>query len=243
MVVKAVAFDLIGTLVHIKPRQELMLRSLKEKLIEDGVAIDGFNEEYIKVEELTRSVRQEKLREVNSCTVVAQVLKRVGHRDLKHDALCYWVDAYFRPYIDSVVTVEGTREVLEEVGEDYSLGIVSNFPCSAAVKGSLKKTGLYDLFDHIIVSCEVGWRKPHPRIFNSYLRRARVKASESVFVGDDPRRDIGGARNAGMRTILLAAGITPTEDYYYPEEAEVNFIKPDMEVRSLTELPRALKGI
>jgi FMN phosphatase YigB (HAD superfamily) len=55
---------------------------------------------------------------------------------------------------------------------------------------------------------DVGYRKPYPAPFEQALSLLDISA-EAIFVGDDPRWDVAGARRAGVRPILLAP--TPIE--------------------------------
>jgi putative hydrolase of the HAD superfamily len=56
----------------------------------------------------------------------------------------------------------------------------------------------------VTFSGEVGWRKPHERIFNAALQALGATATETVMVGDSEHDDIGGAHTAGMRAVLYA---------------------------------------
>jgi len=62
---------------------------------------------------------------------------------------------------------------------------------------------LSKFFDVIVISGDVGWRKPSPKIFEKALEELHVSDSEAVFVGDAPFHDIAGARHVGMKTVLL----------------------------------------
>ncbi len=62
-------------------------------------------------------------------------------------------------------------------------------------------------FDGYVVSYEVGFMKPHPRIYEVALDKAAAKAEECVFI-DDREENIAAARELGLETILL----TPDTD-------------------------------
>ena len=105
--------------------------------------------------------------------------------------------------------VQGTQEnirrnraILETLGMSYKLGIVSNF------YGNLNEVcedlGIHGLFHCLIDSNRVGTEKPDPKIFQAALDQVGVLPDEAVFVGDNVYRDMEGARNVGMRHILLA---------------------------------------
>jgi HAD superfamily hydrolase (TIGR01662 family) len=82
-----------------------------------------------------------------------------------------------------------------------------------------------------ISSFDHGFMKPHPSIFEAALREMRVLAGEAAMVGDSVAHDIEGARQAGMRPILLARD--------GPREA----VDAALDViRSLNELPDLLES-
>ena len=112
----------------------------------------------------------------------------------------------------------------------YGLGVLSNWDSS--LRNILTEGGIYDLFDTVIISCEVGFEKPDVRIFEKALESSRVEGEECLFVGDNYYDDVVGAEKAGIRTILinpdLKSGI---------EELDYPYI-----ISSIEELPAFLLG-
>jgi putative hydrolase of the HAD superfamily len=109
----------------------------------------------------------------------------------------------------------------------FELGLISNshrpldsFGTHFALDGLISAT---------VSSSDHGFLKPHPSIFQAALDLMRVRPDEAVMVGDSFAHDIVGARQAGMRGILLARR-DPTEPL--PEDVPV--------IRSLDELPGLL---
>ena len=94
------------------------------------------------------------------------------------------------------------REVLDALRGRYSLAVVTDAQ-SAYARAELHKVGLLDHFDPIIVSGDFGYRKPDPRLFRLALDRMGVPAQHTLFVGNDMHRDIFGARAAGMKTVMV----------------------------------------
>jgi putative hydrolase of the HAD superfamily len=92
------------------------------------------------------------------------------------------------------------REVLDVLRERYPLALVTDAQ-SAYVRGELHKVGLLDYFDPIIVSGDHGYRKPDRRLFQFALDGMRVAAEHALYVGNDMHRDIFGAREVGMKTV------------------------------------------
>jgi len=94
------------------------------------------------------------------------------------------------------------REVVDILHEHYPLAVVTDAQ-SAYPRGELNKVGLLDYFDPIIVSGDHGFRKPDRRLFQFALDGLGVAAENVLYVGNDMHRDIFGAREIGMQTVLF----------------------------------------
>jgi len=82
------------------------------------------------------------------------------------------------------------------------IGIVSNTE-AVLTRFDLDRFPLLRSVDDIVLSSEVGVRKPDPRIFQIALERLRATAGSTVFVGDSLTDDVDGARRAGLMAIHL----------------------------------------
>jgi len=109
----------------------------------------------------------------------------------------------------------------------YRLAVVSNFDYTPTAVGMLRDAGVAELFDTIVVSDAVGWRKPRPEIFDAALQQLGVAPRDALFVGDRADIDVVGAQRMGMPVAwvnrdraTLPAGIRA----------------PDYEIRDLAEL-------
>jgi putative hydrolase of the HAD superfamily len=94
------------------------------------------------------------------------------------------------------------REVLEVARERYPLALVTDAQ-SAYARGELHRVGLLGYFDPIVISGDHGFRKPDRRLFQIALDRIGVPAHDAVHVGNDMHRDIFGARQAGLTTVMF----------------------------------------
>jgi len=93
-------------------------------------------------------------------------------------------------------------EVLHVLRERYPLALVTDAQSTYA-RGELHKVGLLGYFDPIIVSGDHGYRKPDGRLFQLALDGMGVAAENALFVGNDMHRDIFGAREAGLTTVMF----------------------------------------
>lgn len=85
----------------------------------------------------------------------------------------------------------------------HRLCIVSNNPWSESIVASLRRFNIDHLFAEIVVSCDVGYRKPHRYIFSELLRRLDLAPSEVLFAGDPCPHDVETPKSMGMRTCLV----------------------------------------
>ena len=112
--------------------------------------------------------------------------------------------AYQDSWVNGLKILEDTQSILEQLLNDYRLGIVTNFQQPNLIPDILNEFGLKELFETVIISAEVGYRKPHPFIFQQALDELAIDDPDSVvYVGDNIRDDIEGARFAGLNSILI----------------------------------------
>ncbi len=90
-------------------------------------------------------------------------------------------------------------DLLQERG--LRLAVVSNW--DRRLHRILEDNGLHSRFEAVIVSSEIGWRKPHPEIFRRALAALDLPPGEVLHVGDSVGDDVAGARAAALRAALL----------------------------------------
>ena len=99
----------------------------------------------------------------------------------------------------------------------WPVRIASNFD------GRLREVtaGLADLdgfADVLIISSEVGHRKPHPRFYAAVCASLGLPLERVLCVGDDPENDVLGPERAGLKGALLdRAGRSPVGLVSFPD--------------------------
>ena len=86
-------------------------------------------------------------------------------------------------------------------GRGFVLGVISNW--SADLPAYLAKCNLAQYFDTVIASEAVGASKPHREIFLRGLAAVDARPERAVHVGDDYWADVVGAREIGIRPVLV----------------------------------------
>lgn len=227
--IKAVTFDVGGTLakgnldrrLYESRATDYLRRSGFDRTLEDyRVAVRGA------LEELGR-VRQDhlELKFEEFCSIILRNLSVAPSKEL--------IDGIRSIYFECFPQTEraGSRRVLDGLSKEHDLAVVSN-SMSLLPKRFLEENGLAEYFKLFVISCEVGYRKPHPRIFESALEGLGVEPGEAVHVGNLLDEDVAGAKGAGMYSVLISPrGLG---------EAEV---KPDLVVWSIGEVPSAIANL
>ena len=102
----------------------------------------------------------------------------------------------------------------------------------------IEKARLQPHLDAVVISDDVGFRKPRPEIFLATLDALGVGAEETVHVGDDLRADVGGAAPLGIRTAWITRRVREPEAKLREWEGPA----PDWTVSDLAELEDLVEG-
>jgi HAD superfamily hydrolase (TIGR01549 family) len=122
-------------------------------------------------------------------------------------------------------------EAVRNLSPHFRLGLLSNFDDGETGHHIVRDTGLYELFDTVVISAEHGLRKPHRDIFIGTLERMNIDPRDAIYVGDTPRDDVMGARSAGMGAVWINRR---------GEELPDGIPAPDIVITDLSELPARL---
>jgi HAD superfamily hydrolase (TIGR01509 family) len=151
--------------------------------------------------------------EYSAAAVGRAVLRALG-RGSEADAAAVdtVVDRLFHEHLSDVTVKPGAPDALVALADrGCRMGIVSNAAHGPFLRWALAAHGLDRHFASVIVSADLGMRKPRREIFDAALRALDVRADEAAYVGNDYVKDVMGAKLAGLRAVWMPdAG---AEDY------------------------------
>jgi putative hydrolase of the HAD superfamily len=204
--VRAVFFDAVGTLIHPEPPAPAVYvavaRSLGSRLTETEIAV-RFRAAFAREEalDLANGLRTSEERERRRWRhIVAAVLPDVCDGERCFEELF----AHFARPDAWRCDPQAAAVVAELERRGYVLGMASNYDSRLrAVAGGLPE--LRPL-RHLVISSEVGWRKPAPEFFAALCQRTGLSPDEILLVGDDRVNDYEGATAAGLRAVLVGEG-------------------------------------
>lgn len=113
---------------------------------------------------------------------------------MDYDVLDY---IYWNIFIDQIRPYDNVIEFLNVLKNyKYNLYVLSNYTLKHQII-KLKTLGMYDYFDNIITSEEIGIEKPDNRTFD-YCKNKIMSPSPIIMIGDSFSNDVIGAVNSGM---------------------------------------------
>ncbi len=131
-----------------------------------------------------------------------------------------------KPFPDVVPFMVKAREVYP----DLKLGILTDgIPVKQFEK--ILRLRIEKYFDKIIISDEIGIRKPNLRLFIYALDKMKVKPEETIMVGDRLDKDIEPAKAVNIHTVMIHRKTKYDVDSEKPSK-----IKPEFDIESLSEL-------
>jgi putative hydrolase of the HAD superfamily len=227
--IRAVVFDLFGTLVYEFPRADW------DGWLDMAAAVlEADRNAFHAAWTATAVERQTGLLgdiEENLRTVAA----RAGAWP-SESQLAEAMEARTQMYRKWFVPRPGALEVLAQLrSAGYPLALVSM--CAPDTPAMWRSSALAGTVEVEVFSCEVALRKPDAAIYLRACEGLGVEPSECLYVGDGSYRELSGAAAVGMRPVLIRD----------PDET-AEMLRPDPDdwggerVASLLEIPALLEG-
>jgi putative hydrolase of the HAD superfamily len=185
-----------------------------------------------------------------SQAIVRAELQALFDADFRGDTFQWWLSErglteslleemvrIFRTHTPRIVLSPDAERVLDELKPGYRLGLVTEGRRENQ-QAKIRALGLKRWFSAVVILGEeerAEW-KPSRKPFDRMLGMLSVAGEEAVYVGDNPRKDFRGAREAGMATIRIRRpeGLHAQDEPASPADA------PDREINSLERLMDAL---
>lgn len=127
---------------------------------------------------------------------------------------------------------DATPTIIELHRRGYVLGIIANTITETEIPDWIHAEGLDPYFTAVVLSSQVGFRKPDPQIYWEAAKRAGVEPIHCAYLGDNPVRDVEGTRSAGFGMMILM--LEPATLAKEPPTGEVP--KPDFTIRETRQL-------
>jgi putative hydrolase of the HAD superfamily len=119
----------------------------------------------------------------------------------------------------------------------YTLALISNTMSKTLIPERLKKFKIERYFSHVVLSVNIGMRKPRKEIFEAALTSTGLEACSCMYIGDTLSRDVEGAKTTGFgATVFIKSVLTEAKDRDYRGDA-----KPDYTLAKISDLFEILR--
>jgi putative hydrolase of the HAD superfamily len=220
--IRAVTIDALGTLLELMPPAPRLRAGLRERFglevsdAEAGRAMRaeiGFYRAHLHLgrDRAGLDALRRRCAEVLRDTLAAPRLELGALTEVLLAAI------RFEPFPDAVPALQALRAA--------GLRLVAASNWDVSLHEQLERTGLSPLLDGAVSSAEAGAAKPDPAILVRALAIAGAEPGHAWHVGDDLKADVGAARAAGVRPVLI------------DREGAVDVPAGVLRIASLAELP------
>ena len=235
---KAVFFDLGNTLMYFNGYwPDVYARSylaLTAELLRRGYALEekAFLREFS--ERINAYYQQRDLNciEHTSEHVLRSLLLERDYASARDDDLLPVLDAMYAVSQAHWIVEEDAHACLLRLKQaGLRLGLISNAAYARDAQRLVDKAGIRPYLEQILISADVGLRKPHEQIFRQALDAWQIAPQEAVMVGDSLAADIVGANQLGMASVWITRRVPNAEQMTIPSAGQ-----PDARIDSLLAL-------
>lgn len=189
--IKAIVFDLEGTLLDRKKSRDKFIEEQYERFHDYFVHVQlaDFKKTFIELDDDEDNDKPNLYKEI----IKQFHIDRLTWKDLFRDFEMHFY-RYVFPYYDTLYTLEQLTE------RNYLTGVIANGK-SKIKQFRLHSLGIEHVINYLSTSEMVGYRKPHPKIFEDMIAQLGVTPNEMMYVGDDALNDVAPARAMGMVSV------------------------------------------
>lgn len=173
-----------------------------------GVLIGDFSKAFfantskelgVPVDKVRRAIRREEVLLQQGKETSAQFWRRICKKlRIKAPPNKVLLSLWSKPYRKNAKLNKGTLLLIKQLSKKYPLGVISNtLKEHTAVN---RKRNFFKYFDVVLLSHDVGLRKPQKEIFQLASKRLHIPLSSILFI-DDELRWVKAARKAGLQSI------------------------------------------
>jgi putative hydrolase of the HAD superfamily len=199
-------FDFFGTLVDYSPSRTEQGYQRSHALLRDFGGQLGY-ERFLEVWSATSGRFDQDSavddREFSMIEVTTAFLRATLPADPTPDQVDAFVATYLAEWSTAVRHPAGLDALLKWLNSGFRLAVVSNTHSPTMVPEQLAAMGVLELMDAVVLSVDVGRRKPHADVYQAALRQLAIPAQDAWFIGDSYEADYLGPRRMGMEALLI----------------------------------------
>ena len=120
-----------------------------------------------------------------------------------------WALMYRAVSLDYVRLYDGAETLLKELRRRSKKVYLLSNAQRLFTEPELRSLGLYDLFDDVLISSDIGFMKPSKQFYTALLKKHDLDPKTSVMIGNDWQADAWGAHNNGLASMYIHTAQSP----------------------------------
>jgi len=213
---KGIFFDLYGTLIDILTDEvdPWVYSNLSRYLSYRDIKIAPKELKKNYFDEIQTQLKQsnETYPEVDVYKIFSSMMHRYGNKTYSKSAIVDTAVLFRSLTMRRFEVFQGVYEVLASLLEKYELVLISDAQW-VFTEPEMAILGLTPFFKFRILSSRFGFKKPDVRLFDMAMKKLMIRNEETVYIGDNPQKDLMGAKKAGMKFILFRSEFKPCNDF------------------------------
>lgn len=195
-------FDIDDTLTDSYHAHKEAIRNLFEEQVGHLNDLENAQQEWLTITDsyLEKYFKKEISLEEQRYARLIDFWELQGHQLTKMEAKVLY-PKYHRHYLNNCILFDDVRDALSRLSSNR-LGIISNGVYEDQLY-KLKNNAIYELFNEVIISEDIGFAKPQREIFNIAVQRSNRSASACYYIGNSYTLDYLGAKKAGLNALWI----------------------------------------
>lgn len=208
-------FDLYGTLVdiHTDEEKDALWEDCARELKRQGVTAqpEALREQYAEgvrtLEARDRATRGPGA-EIDLAPVFRGMLES-GGKPVSAEQVRDFAGFFRMASLEKLRLFPGAAELLTAIRRAGKRAYLLSNAQSLFTRPELQRLGLTELFDGILLSSEVGYKKPDPKFYRAMLEKYSLDPARTVMIGNDDEADCRGAAAVGLDSCYVATEQSP----------------------------------
>lgn len=202
-------FDLYGTLVdiHTNEKKPSLWKNMSQYMSLQGAPYEPgeLRKAYKKyIEELRTTAETE----IDLSVVLDRLYMEKGITPTK-EVLAHWAMVFRALSLQYVRLFDGAEEMLRELHRRGKRVYLLSNAQRLFTEPEMRFLGIYDLFDDVFISSDIGFMKPSAQFYSSLLNKYGLNPKTSVMIGNDWQADAWGAHKNGLASMYIHTPQSP----------------------------------
>ncbi len=202
--VKAVIFDIDGTLYDYKRANDKGIEALEKYAVENlPIKAGDFRQIYDQGRKRTKELLKDQGAAYSRLLYAQHMLEQLGIKPVSHALEMERV--YWDNFLASMVAFNGVRDFLLKLkAKGIQIAICTDMTAAIQHK-KLRQLDVVDLIDVLVTSEEAGRDKPSVQIYQLVLDKLGIEGKEALMIGDSLERDVKGAEAMGITGVWFTS--------------------------------------